>query len=71
MSGKQKSELISCIFAGSHLRDVFTRAGLAASLCLVTNGFSPNQKLRGGFWVYIIKEKLYNGREKIYPYPVI
>lgn len=60
MSGKQRSELISCIFAGSRLRDAFTRAGFAALLYLVTNGFSPSRKLRGVFWIYVSTEKLYS-----------
>lgn len=66
MSRKQRSELISCIFAESRLRDVFPRGGFAASLYLVANGFSPTQKLRGGFGNYINEEKLYNRGEKIY-----
>lgn len=57
MSGKQRSELISCIFAGSRLRDAFPRGGFAASVYLVENSFPPTQKLRGGFGKYINEEK--------------
>lgn len=66
MSRKQRSELISCIFAESRLRDVFPRGGFAASLYLVANAFSPTQRLRGCFGNYINEEKLYNRGEKIY-----
>lgn len=67
MSGKQRSELISRIFAGSRLRDAFfPRGGFAASLYLVASGFPPTQKLGRGFWNYRSEEKLYHRGEKIY-----